>query len=185
MKKLLAIFAMVCSTAYADDWERSQHNFTADGEHFGVQIRQEFNSTKDHIQLTIKPAKNLSVDFRYVEDIEKRYRLSYNFKDDSGVYFKPRLEYRDLDAGGNYSRFRPIVGFNTKGDTSLYGYFFPTYNLDKDGQSAFHFDSTQFEIGINQRVADHVTIGPFIQYSTDNNWNKTDLFFGTNLIVKF
>ena len=185
MKHLLALVALFSTTAFAGDWDKSQHNFNMDGEHFGVQIRQEFNSTKDHIQLTVKPVKDLSVDFRYVEDIEKRYRISYNFKSDSGLYFKPRLEYRDLDAGGNYFRVRPIVGFNTKGDTSFYGYFQPTYNLDKTGQSAFHFDATQTEIGVKQKLTDTVSFGPFIQYNTDNNWKKTDLFLGTNLTVKF
>lgn len=175
------ILIMATTSAFAGDWDKSQHNFTLKGDQFDIQVRNETSSDKDHMQLSYKPYDGVKLDYRYTDD-EQRYRAGLSVGEGS-FKMTARLEYRDMKSGEDYARLRTV--FNYSDASGVWGEFTPTFNLNKDGQSIGQFDGTQTKIGYEFKITESAKFGPFVQYETDSDWNKTSVFLGTGLTARF
>lgn len=190
MKKVIAVLALfLCGQASAADFETSQHNFQIESGDYSLEVREEINSQKDHIQVGYTGINKLKLEARYVDkanDAEYRVRGTYNLISTNNFYFKPRIEYRHFETSTDYWRVRTKFGakFNYA-NMKFYGEFQPAWNFGGDKTNDAKMDSSEFSIGIDTKVNDKITFGPFLLYETDKNFNKTNVFLGTNLKVKF
>ena len=46
------------------------------------------------------------------------------------------------------------------------------------------FESSQNDIGIDYQINDAFSIGVFYEYNTDGDWELTEDFFGTSIVLK-
>ena len=188
---ILAIaLAMTTSLASAGDFDTSQHNFKFRSGNFGGEVRQEVNSPKDHIQISYFGIDNLKLDYRYVKnpkDVEQRVRGTYELFDNGVLFFKPRIEYRHFEASNNYLRLRSIIGARKvlAEDVTLWADTQTSWNFGKGQTNNSAIDSNQARIGIDYQVSRKLQLGTFIQYDTNEDWNKKGVFLGTNFSYIF
>lgn len=191
MKKLICYLVLVlASSAHASDFDTSQHNFKFKVGDFGAEIRQEANSPKDHVQLSYYGVNNLAIDYRYVDNpsnSENRIRGTYNLYDNGTFFIRPRVEYRIFETTKDYWRVRSIIGarvsitdkVTTWVDTQL------SWNFGDGQTNNASIDSNQARIGVDYSLSNNTSVGTFVQYETDKDWNKTGVFLGTNFSIKF
>jgi acetyltransferase-like isoleucine patch superfamily enzyme len=46
-------------------------------------------------------------------------------------------------------------------------------------------DTARFKVGFDYDINKNVTVGPFVQVITDNNWNKQEALFGSMVSARF
>ncbi len=191
MKKILAILAIsLCGFAYADDFEKSQHNFRLRSGDYGIELREEINSNKDHIQFSYFGLKNTEIRLRYVDNLgSKEYRpqISYMVYDNKTFFFKPRLDYRHF-AGDNpdYFSFRTSFGsfHNLNSNYRAWTEVNPIWDFGQSKENDMTLDKAQFRLGV-EYMTSKVRVGPFIQYETNGHFDHTDTFLGTNLFLTY
>ena len=186
---LLLLIAGGSTVAFAGDFDTSQHNFKFQSGVYGGEIRQEANSPKDHTQISYFGVDNLKLDYRYVNnplDVEQRVRGTYTLFDNGVLFFKPRVEYRHFEASNNYLRLRSIIGARKvlADDLILWVDTQTSWNFGKGQTNNSAIDSNQARIGVDYQINHKLQLGTFVQYDTDKDWNKKDVFLGTNISYK-
>ena len=111
MKKLLVLIVLLSAPIFAENWDREQLNFKVQTKDVHYRYRHYFGeSDKTHHQLGYK-YDNWQFSYQYIEKkgrIEHRPRVSVKlFKQDNGFYFRPRVEYRDIE--GKKGKYLPIT----------------------------------------------------------------------------
>ena len=137
MKKLLVLIAFLSAPVFAENWDREQFNFklqTKDsfGNNVSWRYRHYFgDSDKTHHQLGYK-YDNWDFSYQYIEKKgrpEHRPRISVKlFQQENGFYFRPRVEYRDIEGKKNKKTnyFRVLTTLGYKGDFKSMPQFFAT-----------------------------------------------------------
>lgn len=189
MKKLLAVLAIfLCSQASADDFERSQHNFRVRSGDYGLELREEINSNKDHIQFSYFGVKKTEMRIRYVDNIglkEYRPQISYMLYQRNNFFLKPRLDYRHfLGNNPDYFSFRSTFGgdYIISPKYRIWSEVNPIWDFGQDKKNDFSLDKAQFRVGVSYIDSD-IKVEPFIQYETTGQLEHTDTFMGTTVTV--
>jgi len=188
---LLTGLFLICSTsAIAGDFDTSQHNFKLKQDKVSLEYRETLDSDKDHLQLGYDITDNVTLEYRYVDsaDIENRFRIKAKHKWSEMLTVGTKVEYRKFQDADDYYRLIPIIRLSTGKLVNMEGYvnFEPRFNFGKQGESNdLRVDTTQTKIGFDYNLTDKVTVGPFLQYETDGDFDKTDVFFGTAVSVNF
>jgi len=188
---LLTGLFLICSTsAIADDFDTSQHNFKLKQDKISLEYRETLDSDKDHLQLGYDISNNVTLEYRYVDadDIENRFRIKALHKWSDSLTVGSKIEYRSFQDADDHYRFIPIIRLSTGSLHGMNGYvnFEPRFNFGKQGESNdLGVDATQTKVGFDYNLTDTLTVGPFLQYETDGNFDKTDVFFGTAVSVNF
>ena len=157
-------------------------------------------SDKTHHQLGYK-YDNWQFSYQYIEKkgrIEHRPRVSVKlFKQDNGFYFRPRVEYRDIEGKkgkGNTYYFRVLTTLGYKGDfkcnTDLVCvapqvHFSPRFAFARDGVDDGDFEDIQTDIMLNIKFGKKFTIRPGVRYIVDDDYNTDKLYATLQLSVKF
>ena len=206
MKKLLVLIAFLSAPVFAENWDREQFNFklqTKDsfGNNVSWRYRHYFgDSDKTHHQLGYK-YDNWQFSYQYIEKkgrIEHRPRVSVKlFQQDNGFYFRPRVEYRDIEGKkgkGNTYYFRVLTTLGYKGDfkcnTDLVCvapqvHFSPRFAFARDGVDDGDFEDIQTDIMLNIKFGKKFTIRPGVRYIVDDDYNTDKLYATLQLSVKF
>lgn len=121
--------------------------------------------------------------------VEHRYRVTApKVFSLVGVTMKPRAEWRtwESDAKDSYLRVVPLI--QTGGDISENLSWFldlqPKFAIGKVGLEDGRFESSQNDIGIDYQITDAFSVGVFYEYNTDGDWELTEDFFGTSIVLK-
>ena len=130
--------------------------------------------------------------------IEHRPRVSVKlFKQDNGFYFRPRVEYRDIEGKkgkGNTYYFRVLTTLGYKGDfkcnTDLVCvapqvHFSPRFAFARDGVDDGDFEDIQTDIMLNIKFGKKFTIRPGVRYIVDDDYNTDKLYATLQFSVKF
>jgi hypothetical protein len=189
-KTILTLFLLLSNTVFAKDWDSSQHNFKFESGNFKGEIRNKIRSFKDHLQLTYKGITNFDLDYRYTDDLtpENRFRVTYKGFTNGTLYINPRFEYRSFKGDNNdYYRLRAVAGIQYYvRSTRMWLELQPSWNIEQsDKKNDLKIDSSQLRVGFDYKLDNKLFLGPFIQYEMNNAWQKTDIFLGTNLTLKF
>ena len=192
MKKIVLTVIMCLATTLllADDFEKSQHNFRVRSGNHGLELREEINSDKDHIQYSYFGVKNTEMRMRYVDNLEsKEYRpqVSYMMYRGQHLFLKPRLDYRYfIGEKPDYFSFRTSFGWDyfLSPKHRLWSEINPIWEFGQGRENDFNLDKAQFRLGVDYVMSD-IIVGPFIQYETNNHFERTDTFLGTNVTLKF
>jgi len=191
MKKLILflIFAAGISTvSFAKDFEKTQLNFKVRSADYGLEIREEIQAEKDHIQLSYFGIKNTEIRLRYVDNLdakEWRPQISYFVYQGEHFFFRPRLDYRHFTGNSlDYFSFRTSVGskFKLSERYSITTEVNPIWDFGIDKSYDKALDKVQFRLGIDYTLT-NIQIMPFIQYETNGHFDHTDTFIGTTLTI--
>jgi hypothetical protein len=188
---LAIVLTIASSLTLAEDFETSQHNFKFRSGDVGGEVRQEINSTKDHIQVTYYGVEKLALDYRHVDNqinVENRIRGTYSLYDNGTFWFRPRLEYRQFEGNiDDYWRVRAIIGARhlINKDITVWTDTQLSWNFGSGQDGNIEIDSNQVRFGIDYSMNKKLLVGSFIQYETDKNWQNTDTFLGTKFSVNF
>ena len=199
MKKLLVLIVLLSAPIFAENWDREQLNFKVQTKDVHYRYRHYFGeSDKTHHQFGYKH-DNWQFSYQYIEKkgrIEHRPRVSVKlFKQDNGFYFRPRVEYRDIEGKkGNTYYFRVLTTLGYKGDfkcnTDLVCvapqvHFSPRFAFSKNGVSNGDFEDIQTDIMLNVKFGKNFTIRPGVRYIVDDEFNTDKLYATLQLSVKF
>ncbi len=191
MRKIVILLFVVFlpSAVMAGDWDKSRHNFRFESRGLTVEVRVEAGNNKAHIQLT-KKINDFELAYRYAESTglkEHRGRMTYRRPTNGTLYAYPRLEYRFFEGDvDDYFRFRTAFGVKHRfGKIKAYAEFTPMWKFGRGQTADLRMDQSQEVIGFEYKFTKPVSFGPFIQLETDNNFNRTGVFAGTNFTVKF
>lgn len=201
MKKLLVLIVLLSAPIFAENWDREQLNFKVQTKDVHYRYRHYFGeSDKTHHQLGYK-YDNWQFSYQYIEKkgrIEHRPRVSVKlFKQDNGFYFRPRVEYRDIEGKkgkGNTYYFRVLTTLGYKGDfkcnTDLVCiapqvHFSPRFAFARDGVDDGDFEDIQTDIMLNIKFGKKFTIRPGVRYIVDDDYNTDKLYATLQLSVKF
>ncbi len=191
MKKILAIFALCfCGSILADDFERFQNNIRLRTGDYGLEIREEINSNKDHLQLSYFGLRNTEIRLRYVDNIgskEWRPQVSYFVYRGDNFFFRPRIDYRYFSGNNlDYFSFRSTVGgrYQINQQYDVWTEINPIWDFGGDKTSDAQLDKAQFRVGLGY-TAQRFKIEPFIQYETNGHFNHTETFLGTTTTLNF
>jgi hypothetical protein len=187
LRLLLAIGMAVLSTvSHAADFDTNQFNLKVKGDSWGVEFREYSQSDRSHIQLEHYLDK-WKFAYRYDENgdkVEHRPRIDYKLFSNDYFYITPRIEYRYYEGDrDDYGRLRSAFGLKWG---NAYYEITPMIHFAKDNSdNDFGFDEYQQKVGYKWKLDDKVKLNTFVQHEADNNFDKTNLFFGTGLEVNF
>lgn len=191
MKKILLIALSVFSfSVYADDFERFQNNLRLRTDNYGLEIREEINSNRDHLQISYFGIKDTEIRLRYVDNIgnkELRPQISHFLYRSDNFFFRPRLDYRHFQGDKpDYFSFRTSFGgrYRVNQDYSIWTEVNPIWDFGVDKPSDTQLDKTQFRFGFD-RVYEKLTISPFVQYETNGHFNHTETFLGATTTLNY
>jgi hypothetical protein len=191
MKKLLAIMALsLCGNAIADNFEKTQHNFRLRHNDYGLELREEIKSNKDHMQFSYFGINKAEIRFRYVDNLESkefRPQISYMVIDNDNFFFRPRLDYRYfLGDNPDYFSFRSTVGgrYQMNQNYRLWTEINPIWDFGQSKDNDTTLDKAQFRFGFDY-IANNLQFSPFVQYETDGKINHTDTFLGTTTTLNY
>ena len=184
------ILTASASVTMAGDFDTSQHNFKIKDNKVSLEYRETLDSDKDHLQLGYDIADNVTLEYRYVDldNIENRFRLNSKLYVSNYLTVGSKLEYRMFQDTDNYYRLIPTFKVVSGNLFNMVGYvnFELRFNFGKQDESNdLGVDATQTKIGFDYNLTDKVIVGPFLQYETDDDLSKTDVFFGTAISVNF
>ncbi len=188
------IFAFVVTVpvfpAIAKDWSnRVENNFTVDGKHWGLGGRSYMNYCKSHVILRYKFNDSWTSQYRYVTSkggytIEHWFRLKHKDISLGAFFWNSRIEYRIKESTDDVFRIRPQTGFKFNALEMIKAYYIAEphweYNFNK-GKGYFKF--AQHFIGFDIRLNENVSLGPFIEIDTNDNWERELVFLGSQLEV--
>ena len=184
---LLAIsMTLLSSLAFAGDFDSNQFTLKAKSDSWGIEFRQYSQSDRSHIQLE-KYLDKWKFAYRYDENgdkVEHRPRVDYKLFSNDYFYITPRIEYRYYEGDRDeYGRLRSAFGLKWG---NAYYEITPMIHFAKDNSdNNFGFDEYQQKVGYKWKLNDKVKLNTFVQHEADNNCDKTNLFFGTSVEVKF
>ena len=201
MKRLLILIALLSVPVFsAENWDREQLNLKLQTKDVHYRYRHYFGeSDKTHHQLGYK-YDNWQFSYQYIEKkgrIEHRPRVSVKlFKQDNGFYFRPRVEYRDIEGKkgkGNTYYFRVLTtlgykgNFNCNSDLVCFApqvHFSPRFAFAKDGVDDGEFEDIQTDIMLNIKFGKKFTIRPGVRYIVDDDYNTDTLYATLQFSVK-
>ena len=185
---ILFMTALFTSTVHAGDYEKSQHNTRIRfNDTYTIEVRQEVHSKKDHYQLMYTGIKDFEMRYRYVDNpdaTEHRPQISYLGWDNGTFFLRPRLDFRYFEGERNdYFSFRTGMGVSKRIENfRVYGDFIPIWNLGQGQVNDTKMDSAQFRIGVEHRPSKNWSYSPFLQYETNRDFEKTEVFLGTMVV---
>ena len=185
-------FALSATSASAGDFDKIENNIRIETAGFGLGTKLNINDPSREFGIDYTMS-GVTVGYARAEGAadaadENRYIVAYT-KSFGPVYAGIRAEWRDLAANADdHLRIIPTVGVkhdvpNTK--LTVFSDVSPKFLAFKNGVGVEEISETDWRIGANFAVTDSLSAGPFLQYVTDNDWNKTDTFIGTAVTVKF
>ena len=185
-------FALSATSASAGDFDKIENNIRLETAGFGFSTKLDINYPSREFGIDYT-TNGVTVGYTRAEGAtdaadENRYIVAYT-QSFGPVYAGIRAEWRDLAANADdHLRIIPTVGVkhdvpNTK--VALFADVSPKFLAFKNGVGVEEISETDWRIGANYAVTDSVSAGPFLQYVTDKDWNKTDNFIGTAVTVKF
>lgn len=184
MKAILFIFIMILSSAsLAEDFDKVQNNFRIRNDSYGIEVREEFNSEKDHLQLMYYGIKGYEFRYRYVDNKEHRLMASIISLDTGNFYFRPRLDYRAYINKDDVVSFRSSFGLYKRiEDIRVWTEINPIWNFGNNIQNDSTMDSAQIRVGFDYFQTKQFSYGSFVQYEIDKHFDKTDVFLGTMIV---
>jgi opacity protein-like surface antigen len=185
-------FALSAASASAGDFDKIENNIRLETAGFGLSTKLDINDPSREFGVDYT-TNGVTVGYTRAEGAtdaadESRFIVAYT-QSFGPVYAGVRAEWRDLAANGDdHLRIIPTVGVkhdvpNTK--VALFADVSPKFLAYKNGVGVEEISETDWRIGAKYAVTDSVSAGPFLQYVTDKDWNKTDTFIGTAVTVKF
>lgn len=187
IKKCTTILALLfaANAASAGDFDSNQINLKVTNNDYGVEVRTHTNSDRDHIQLE-RYIDDYTIGYRYDESdttTEHRLKLDYKAYNSDMFYVTPRLEYRHFEGDAdNYTRLRSAFGFKYE---NAYVEVTPMLHFGEGKTDDFKIDEYQSKIGYIFNLASNTSLNAYIQRDADNDFNKTNMFFGTKLDIRF
>lgn len=178
----------LCGIAVADDFEKTQYNFKVRSNDYGLELREEINSNKDHVQISYFGFNNTEIRLRYVDNIglkEYRPQISYVVFRNENFFFRPRLDYRYfLGDSPNYYSFRTTVGarYRLNQNYHVWSEVNPIWDLGSGKSNDAVLDKAQFRLGFDYAYKD-IQVAPFLQYETTGDLHHTDTFLGTTVTL--
>ena len=177
-------------TANAKDWSnRVENNFTVDGKHWGIGGRSYMNYGTSHVILRYKFDGRWASQYRYVtnkggDTIEHWFRLQHKDIKLWAFFWDSRIEYRIKESRDDAFRFRPQTGFKFNVHRRAKAYYIIEPHWEYDfGKSKGYYKFAQNFIGFDMMLNKNVSLGPFIEIDTNDNWEKELVFLGTQLEV--
>ena len=193
MKTLVMAFVgliVLPLTLFADDFEKFQNNFRVRTGDYGLELREEINTNKDHVQISYFGIKDTEIRLRYVDNLgskEFRPQISYFLYRSNNFFFRPRLDYRHFSGNNpDYYSLRTSFGarFKINEQYETWTEVNPIWDFGIDKKSDTQLDKAQFRVGLDYTI-NTIRIGPFIQYETDGHFNHTDTFLGATSSITF
>lgn len=176
---------MVSSFAFAGDFDSNQFNLKVKNKDYGVELRQYTQSNRSHIQVE-KYVDKWKFAYRYDENgskTEHRPRIDYKLYDNGKFFIKPRIEYRYYEGNhSNYGRLRSAFGLKLG---NAYAEITPMLHFGGNKKDDLSIDQYQSKIGYVFNISPKTNLNTFIQHDADKHFDKTDMLFGTKLIVTF
>lgn len=192
-KFIILTFLVVipCSSTIAQVWSnRIEHNFTLDGEHWGVGGRLYMNYSTSHAILRYKFDGSWSSQYRYVtkkggDAIEHWFRLQHKDLNLMSFFLQSRIEYRIKVSSSDVILYRPQIGFKLDAIENVKAYYIAEPQWEYDfGKREGYFKVMQHFFGFDIELDEHVSFGPFIEIDTNDEWQVELIFLGTQLEVK-
>ena len=186
-KILLAIgVTLLSNITFAGDFDSNQFNLKVKNDSWGIEFRQYTQSNRSHRQIE-KYIDKWKIAYRYDENGDKtehRPRIDYTLIDNEHLYIKPRIEYRYYEGErDDYGRLRASFGLKLG---NAYYEITPMIHFAKDNNdNDFGFDEYQQKVGYQWKLDDKVKLNTFVQHEADHHFDKTNLFFGTGIVVEF
>jgi hypothetical protein len=193
MKKLVMFLALaigINTASFAENFEKSQHNFRVRSGDYGLELREEINSNKDHIQFSYFGIKQTEMRLRYVDNIgskEIRPMISYMVYQNKNFFFRPRLDYRYfLGEKPDYFSFRTSFGtrFDINNQYNFWTVVNPIWDFGQGKTNDTNLDKIQFRLGVERQFG-KLRFSPFIQHETDGHFIHTDTFLGTTATLDY
>lgn len=188
------IFALVVTIpvfpTIANDWSnRVENNFSVYCNHWGLGGRSYMNYGTSHVILRYKFDGSWASQYRYVmkkggDTIEHWFRLQHKDVNLGAFFWNSRIEYRIKESADDVFRIRPQTGikFNVLEKAKAYYIVEPHWEYDF-GKSKGYFKFAQHFIGFDIKLNKNVSLGPFIEINTNDNWEKELAFLGSQLEV--
>jgi len=172
---------LLSSGLFAKDFDTNQVNVVIKNKDYGIEFRQHTNSEKHHIQLE-RYINKWKFAYRYDKNsnkIEHRPRIDYKLYDNGKFFIKPRIEYRYYeDSRSNYGRLSSAFGLKLG---NAYAEITPILHLKDD----IRIDEYQSKLGYVFKVSPSTKLNTFIQHNANKHFDKTNMLFGTKLIITF
>lgn len=195
MKKLLVAAALVAisTSAFAEDFNRIENNIRIESGAWGVGAKLNINDSTREVGVDY--SKN-GLTLGYIRgegatDASDENRPFVAYSASQGPFYgRVQVELRDFVQSGadDYVRLVPTIGAQ-KGlgsGVTAYGDVTPKLAYGKEGVSDLtEILETEWKVGFNYEVAKNLQAGPFVQYVTDNDWKKSEVFLGTSIVAKF
>jgi len=187
-----AIAVLTIGSAMAADFDRIENNIRVESNGFGFSTKLNINDPSREVGIDYTKS-GLTVGYVRAEGSgdssdENRPFVAYG-ANHGPFYAKMQLEYRDFTTAGSddYVRIVPTIGAGKSfGGVGVYGDITPKLAYGKEGTSNFtEILETEFKVGFNYDIAKGLTAGPFVQYVTNSDWEKQEVFLGTSVGVKF
>ena len=200
--------------AASTDWEISDHNWDVNWEQsgydVGVNVRNQYRSDYDHVELsiTLRPMffTPFTVAMRVAEEDDAReYRptltqsvINWNvLKDEEGnngrinLSLGHRIEYRYYETDGvdaNW-RYRGIakLGLNVLDDVNIWAKVQPRFEFGEGKEDDFKVDDIKNQVGLSIKLGDNATLSPYVEYlmdSQDNDFERKEVMVATALTFK-
>ena len=195
----------------AENWKKSEHNYSIQNGNWGLKIRQQYRSDYDHIEPSYKLDKkwyDITAAFRVAEEDGAR---EYNPKlthtlikwspedttNEDGTLSKSntqfslghRIEFRNYEneSTDDYWRYRLIgkvaIGLGDK--LSAWGLVQPRWNFGNGQEDDTTIDDVKNQVGIKINLNDNVSFSPYIEIMTDKEFKQDSTMIGTSLSFKF
>jgi len=197
------------AAAASTDWKQSEHNWNVNwdqsGYDVGLNVRNQYRSDYDHVELSVK-LQSFTMSVRAAEeDGDREYRpkltqslINWNMLDDKEGNEGPinlslghRIEYRYYETEGKDAnwRYRGIakVGFNILDNIHVWGKVQPRFEFGTGKENDLKIDDIKNQVGLSINLSDNATFSPYVEYlmdSQDNNFERKEVMVGTTLTIK-
>jgi hypothetical protein len=176
---------LLSSELFAKDFDTNQVNVIIKNKDYGIELRQHTNSERHHIQLE-RYINKWKFAYRYDKNnnkIEHRPRIDYKLYDNGKFFIKPRIEYRFYeDNRSNYGRLRSSFGLKLG---NAYAEITPMLHFGGNKKDDLSIDEYQSKLGYVFKVLPNTKLNTFIQHNANKHFDKTNMLFGTKLIITF
>ena len=202
------------AVAASTDWKQSEHNWNVNWDQFGydvgLNVRNQYRSDYDHVELSIKLRpmffKSFTVAVRAAEeDGDREYRpkltqslINWNMMEDEEGNEGPinlslghTIEYRYYETDGKDAnwRYRGIakVGLNVLDNVNIWAKAQPRFEFGEGKEDDFKIDDIKNQVGLSIKLGDNATFSPYVEYlmdSQDNDFERKEVMVGTALTIK-
>lgn len=218
---LIGMLAVVCvgmvvssygqAQAASSDWEQTEHNWNVQWGDLGLNIRNQFESDYDHVELSYSrdnAITPLTFAFRIAEeDGAREYRpiITQGFIDREilagriGLSLGHRIEFRHNVTDGVDSnwRYRTISKISLKlledeegtARASLWAKVQPRWEFGEGKPDDFwEIADVKNQVGLNLKIGDGVNFSPYVEYLMDGinkDFERKEVLVGTALTFKY